>query len=282
MHAICYDTFQLGHYTAISYCIIVTGQNTICLSVVWFNIDYYIIRYVRKMIWFHVWCDMLLQFPEIPSAIFATVWFQSNWFAPFCLWLAPARRLIVPMKCINIISFRKPSTWQRSLGADHVTAASAMLLNSRQAEWRWRADCTGTNHAGVSRLSLSLLQVVHQVGRHLHRSLRAGPRPLHGGDKWQARPVVQLQLHCRGSVCGGSTALSCSRQCLQKKKNTDKSNKKWINEDSLILRLIKLFSRANNYGLLHKVTGLMKRVLSFSALLNPMSLCWCSDNVSAS
>lgn len=187
------------------------------------------------------------------------------------------------MKRINIISFRKPSTWRRSLGADHVTAAGAVLLDSRQAEWRWRADGTGMNHAGVSRPSVSLPQVVHQVGRHLLRSLRGGSRPLHGGDKWQPRPVVQLRLHCRGSVCGRFAALSAlGGASKKKKKNTDKSNKKWINENSLILRLIKLFSRANNYGLLHKVTGLMKRVFSFSALLSPMSLRWCSDNVSAS
>lgn len=50
---------------------------------------------------------------------------------------------MVPMKRINIISFRKPPTWQRSLDADDVSAAAASVVASRLNEggmktvWRW-------------------------------------------------------------------------------------------------------------------------------------------------
>lgn len=176
------------------------------------------------------------------------------------------------MKSIKIVSFHKPATWQRSVDTDPVTAAGAVFQDSQRAECGKQIALKWIIHA--SPVSLSLSQVDHQLCGHLHRSLRKGSRPLHGGDKWRPQPVVQLRLHCRGSVQVKGSPLSLLSE--------EEEQKRRKNEDCLILRLIKLLSRANNNGLLRKVTGLMKRVFSFSALLSPVSLRWCSDNVSAS
>lgn len=84
------------------------------------SILYIIISHIHatQLIWSKV-CYKLLHSQEIHSAI-STDFNQS---APFCLWLAPVSMLIALMKCINIISFRNPATWQHSVGAHHVPAS---------------------------------------------------------------------------------------------------------------------------------------------------------------
>lgn len=121
--------------------------------------------------------------------------------------ISSCERLIVPMKCINIMSFRKPPSCRRWVGVGRPQAGGGPR------------ERTQINGGRVSRLSL--FQVVPQVGRHLHGPLRGGSGPLHGADERRPEPVVQLRLHSRGSVCGRSTALCSGRERTKSVSRTD-------------------------------------------------------------